>query len=67
MGKFLLKLSNFDRKDCYKISRKIIANDIIEDKNFSRLDFRNVKFFNCSFKHVSFDENKSYSLIFSNF
>ena len=49
MGKFLINLADF-----YKISYKIVFNQIIVDKDFSMFDFSNVKFFNYSLKNISF-------------
>lgn len=66
MGKFQLNLSNFKRGEGYRFSRKIVLNQIIQDKNFTELIFVHVKFFNSSFKSISFDASEQYSLKFSN-
>ena len=66
MKNFQQDLTNFRRGDWYAISRKIVLNQIIENKDFSGLSFRHVKFFNCSFKSISFAASRSYSLTFCN-
>ena len=66
MGKFQLNLTNFQRGDFYSIRRKIILNEVINNKDFSMFELNYVKFFNCSFKNVSFDTSTGYSLSFYN-
>lgn len=66
MIKFQQNLSNFKRGDFSHISRKIVLNEIIKNKNFSEFYLRNVKFFNCNFQNVGFGASRGHSLTFCN-
>ena len=64
--KFRKDLTNFNYGDFFSLSRKIMVNQIIREKDFSIVSFKYVKFFSCGFQKVSFREAKAYSLRFSN-
>ena len=66
MRRFQQNLSNFKRGDFYAIFRKIILNEGIERKDFLEFWFSHVKFFNCSFRNVTFSASQGYSLKFTN-
>ena len=62
MRNFQINLIHFKRGDFYTISHKIVLNEIIQNKDFSEFDFKRVKFFNWSFKDISFIASEGFRL-----